>query len=142
MGHNQTPASFSCYNNSFQQEFANETASESPAPGGGSIAAYVGSLGVALGTMVANLSANKKGWEDKWHVYSAAAEKGQNKRPVIVLGRCRYGCLQSNIERNENGQSDRRGESKPQNSNGFSNQARNQCALAGDGNRSVIIADD
>ncbi|MBP7477622.1 MAG: glutamate formimidoyltransferase, partial [Chitinophagales bacterium] len=57
--------------------FADETASESPAPGGGSIAAYVGSLGIALGTMVANLSAQKKGWESQLNHFSAWAEKGQ-----------------------------------------------------------------
>ncbi len=57
--------------------FADETASESPAPGGGSISAYVGSLGVSLGTMVANLSSHKRGWDDKWEVYSDWAEKGQ-----------------------------------------------------------------
>ncbi len=58
-------------------EFANETASESPAPGGGSISAYVGSLGVSLATMVANLSAHKKGWDNKWEEFSVWAEKGQ-----------------------------------------------------------------
>ncbi len=58
-------------------EFANETAAESPAPGGGSISAYVGSLGAALGTMVANLSAHKRGWDDKWQFYSDWAVKGQ-----------------------------------------------------------------
>jgi len=57
--------------------FANETASESPAPGGGSISAYIGALGVSLGTMVANLSSNKPGWDDRWDVYSSIAEKGQ-----------------------------------------------------------------
>lgn len=57
--------------------FANETASESPAPGGGSISAYVGALGVSLGTMVANLSAHKRGWDDKWDYYSDWAVKGQ-----------------------------------------------------------------
>lgn len=57
--------------------FANETASESPAPGGGSISAYVGALGVSLGTMVANLSAGKKGWEGRWEEFSNWAEKGQ-----------------------------------------------------------------
>jgi glutamate formiminotransferase len=57
--------------------FAEETAGESMAPGGGSIAAYVGSLGVSLGTMVANLSAHKAGWDDKWEFYSDWAEKGQ-----------------------------------------------------------------
>lgn len=54
-----------------------ETASESPAPGGGSIAAYVGALGASLGTMVANLSAHKPGWDDKWRYFSDWAEKGQ-----------------------------------------------------------------
>jgi len=57
--------------------FANETASESPAPGGGSIAAYVGSLGAALATMVANLSSHKKGWDERWKEFSDVAEKGQ-----------------------------------------------------------------
>ncbi len=58
-------------------QFANETAGESPAPGGGSISAYVGTLGVALGTMVANLSAHKAGWDDRWEFFSRWAEKGQ-----------------------------------------------------------------
>lgn len=57
--------------------FAEETASESPAPGGGSIAAYMGTLGAALGTMVANLSAHKAGWDDKWEFFSKYAEEGQ-----------------------------------------------------------------
>lgn len=57
--------------------FADETASESPAPGGGSIAAYMGSLGAALGTMVANLSAHKPGWDDRWEEFSKWAENGQ-----------------------------------------------------------------
>ncbi len=57
--------------------FADETAGESPAPGGGSIAAYVGALGVSLGTMVANLSAHKAGWDEQWEFYSKWAEKGQ-----------------------------------------------------------------
>lgn len=58
-------------------EFADETASESPAPGGGSIAAYLGSLGASLATMVANLSSHKKGWDDRWEEFSNYAEKGQ-----------------------------------------------------------------
>lgn len=57
--------------------FALETASESPAPGGGSISAYAGALGAALGTMVANLSGHKPGWDDKWKYFSDWAEKGQ-----------------------------------------------------------------
>ena len=58
-------------------EFAHETASESPAPGGGSISAYMGSMGVALGTMVANLSSHKRGWDDRWEEFSDWAEKGK-----------------------------------------------------------------
>lgn len=57
--------------------FAEETASESPAPGGGSISAYMGALAAALGTMVANLSAHKPGWDDLWETFSDAAEEGQ-----------------------------------------------------------------
>ena len=59
------------------KEFADETASESPAPGGGSIAAYCGALAASLGTMVANLSSHKPGWDDRWEEFSATAEKGQ-----------------------------------------------------------------
>lgn len=59
------------------KDFALETASESPAPGGGSVSAYVGALGAALGTMVANLSAHKPGWDEKWEYFSDWAEKGQ-----------------------------------------------------------------
>lgn len=58
-------------------DFADETASESPAPGGGSIAAYIGSLGAALATMVANLSSHKKGWDERWEEFSDWAEKGE-----------------------------------------------------------------
>ena len=56
---------------------AAETASESPAPGGGSIAAYMGALGAALGTMVANLSSHKAGWDDRWEEFSDWADRGQ-----------------------------------------------------------------
>lgn len=56
--------------------FVDETASESPAPGGGSVAAYLGALGAALGTMVANLSAHKRGWDERWEIFSDWAEKG------------------------------------------------------------------
>lgn len=58
-------------------DFAVETASESPAPGGGSISAYMGALGVALGTMVANLSSHKAGWDARWREFSDWADKGQ-----------------------------------------------------------------
>ena len=57
--------------------FMEETASESPAPGGGSVSAYIGSLGAALGTMVANLSSHKKGWDERWKEFSDWAEKGK-----------------------------------------------------------------
>lgn len=57
--------------------FAEETASESPAPGGGSIAAYMGSMGAALATMVANLSSHKRGWDDRWEEFSKYAEEGK-----------------------------------------------------------------
>lgn len=60
------------------REFADETASESPAPGGGSISAYMGALAAALGTMVANLSAHKAGWDDRWEEFSDHAEKGRH----------------------------------------------------------------
>lgn len=58
------------------EAFADETASESPAPGGGSVAAYAATMGVSLATMVANLSAHKRGWDDRWEVFSAVAERG------------------------------------------------------------------
>ncbi len=66
------------------KEFANETASESPAPGGGSISAYVGVLGISLGTMVANLSAHKRGWDDRWEEFSEWAEKGQVIKDALL----------------------------------------------------------
>jgi len=65
--------------------FADETAGESPAPGGGSISAYVGALGVSLGTMVANLSAHKAGWDDQWEFYSKWAEKGQAYKNKLLF---------------------------------------------------------
>lgn len=58
--------------------FARETASESVAPGGGSVSAYMGALAAALGTMVANLSAHKRGWDDRWKEFSDWAERGQD----------------------------------------------------------------
>ncbi len=66
------------------RDFADETASESPAPGGGSIAAYVGALGAALATMVANLSAHKKGWDARWMEFSDWAEKGQGYKDELI----------------------------------------------------------
>jgi glutamate formiminotransferase/formiminotetrahydrofolate cyclodeaminase len=65
-------------------DFANETASESSAPGGGSIAAYCGSIGVALGTMVANLSSHKRGWDDRWEEFSIWAEKGMQYQKTLT----------------------------------------------------------
>ncbi|MBL7724895.1 MAG: glutamate formimidoyltransferase [Chitinophagaceae bacterium] len=65
-------------------DFADETASESPAPGGGSISAYVGALGVSLATMVANLSSHKKGWDDRWEEFSNWADKGEQLKNELV----------------------------------------------------------
>ncbi|MCF8258077.1 MAG: glutamate formimidoyltransferase [Flavobacteriales bacterium] len=64
--------------------FADETASESPAPGGGSISAYVGALGISLATMVANLSAHKRGWDDRWEKFSDHAERGQQLKNELL----------------------------------------------------------
>lgn len=64
--------------------FANETASESPAPGGGSISAYMGALGAALGTMVANLSSHKPGWDDRWEEFSKHAVVGQKIKDELL----------------------------------------------------------
>ena len=64
--------------------FANETASESPAPGGGSISAYCGAIGASLSTMVANLSAHKRGWDDKWEKFSKWAEKGLSYQNILL----------------------------------------------------------
>jgi glutamate formiminotransferase / formiminotetrahydrofolate cyclodeaminase len=66
------------------KRFADETASESPAPGGGSVAAYLGALGASLATMVANLSAGKKGWEQQWKTFSDDAEKGQQLKDSML----------------------------------------------------------
>jgi glutamate formiminotransferase / formiminotetrahydrofolate cyclodeaminase len=66
------------------KRFSEETAGESPAPGGGSVAAYVGALGAALGTMVANLSAHKRGWDDRWKEFSDWAVKGEALRNELL----------------------------------------------------------
>jgi glutamate formiminotransferase / formiminotetrahydrofolate cyclodeaminase len=66
------------------KDFADLTASEAPAPGGGSISAYLGALGISLGTMVANLSSHKKGWDDQWEDFSKWAEKGQVIKDQLV----------------------------------------------------------
>lgn len=64
--------------------FADETSSESPAPGGGSISAYMGALAAALGTMVANLSAHKAGWDERWEEFSDVAEKGRKLQEELI----------------------------------------------------------
>jgi glutamate formiminotransferase/formiminotetrahydrofolate cyclodeaminase len=66
------------------KELADETASESPAPGGGSVSAYVGALGISLGVMVANLSAHKRGWDDRWKEFSDVAEKGMRIQKELL----------------------------------------------------------
>ncbi len=67
------------------KRFSEETAGETPAPGGGSVAAYVGALGVSLGTMVANLSAHKRGWDDRWEEFSQWAERGEKLRNELLF---------------------------------------------------------
>ncbi len=67
------------------KRFSEETAAESPAPGGGSVAAYVGALGAALGTMVANLSAHKRGWDERWSEFSEWAVKGEKLRNELLF---------------------------------------------------------
>lgn len=66
------------------QGFAEETASESPAPGGGSVAAYMGALGASLATMVANLSSHKRGWDTRWKEFSDWAEKGKHYQQALL----------------------------------------------------------
>ncbi|PKP54241.1 MAG: glutamate formimidoyltransferase [Bacteroidetes bacterium HGW-Bacteroidetes-1] len=65
--------------------FVNLTASEAPAPGGGSVSAYIGSLGASLATMVANLSSHKRGWDDRWEVFSKWAEAGQKLKDELLF---------------------------------------------------------
>ena len=65
-------------------DFADLTASESVAPGGGSISAYVGALGVSLGTMVANLSSHKRGWDERWQEFSDWAQKGDMYKSTLL----------------------------------------------------------
>lgn len=67
------------------KDFSNETASESPAPGGGSISATMGALGISLATMVANLSSHKPGWDDRWEEFSQWAEKGQALKDELLM---------------------------------------------------------
>ncbi len=67
------------------RDLSEETASESVAPGGGSISAYVGALGVALGTMVANISAHKPGWDERWEEFSSWAQKGQRYKDRLLF---------------------------------------------------------
>lgn len=66
------------------EDFMNETASESPAPGGGSISAYIGSLGSALATMVANISSHKKGWDERWEEFSSWADMGKSYQNELL----------------------------------------------------------
>lgn len=66
------------------REFSDVAAGESPAPGGGSVSAYVGVLGAALATMVANLSSHKRGWDERWEEFSDAAEKGQQLKDALL----------------------------------------------------------
>jgi glutamate formiminotransferase/formiminotetrahydrofolate cyclodeaminase len=65
-------------------DFADETASESPAPGGGSVAALAGAMGASLATMVANLSSHKRGWDDRWEYFSQWAEQGQQLKNKLI----------------------------------------------------------
>lgn len=65
-------------------KFADATASESPAPGGGSISAYAGALGAALAAMVANLSSHKRGWDEQWAYFSDIAERAQHLKQQLL----------------------------------------------------------
>ena len=67
------------------EDFAHRTASEAPAPGGGSVAAYTAALGAALGTMVANLSAHKRGWDERWEFFSDWAVKGERYKQKLLM---------------------------------------------------------
>ena len=69
------------------REFCNETLSDSPAPGGGSVAALMGALGASLGGMVANLSAGKRGWDDKIEYFSKWAVKAQQLKDELLFAR-------------------------------------------------------
>jgi glutamate formiminotransferase/formiminotetrahydrofolate cyclodeaminase len=66
------------------ERFADETAGEAPAPGGGSVAAAIGALGAALGTMVANLSAHRRGWDERWEEFSRWADQGQGLKAELL----------------------------------------------------------
>ena len=66
------------------KKFADATSSESVTPGGGSVAAYLGTLGASLGTMVANISAHKRGWDDRWEEFSKQAEKGEKLKVTLL----------------------------------------------------------
>ena len=70
--------------NNTLRSFADITASESPAPGGGSVSAYLGVLGVSLATMVANLSSHKKGWDERWKEFGDQAEQGQQLKDKLL----------------------------------------------------------
>jgi glutamate formiminotransferase/formiminotetrahydrofolate cyclodeaminase len=65
-------------------QFSNATSSESTTPGGGSIAAYMGALGISLGTMVANISSHQRGWDDRWEEFSILAEKGEQLKAKLL----------------------------------------------------------
>ena len=66
------------------KDFTDETSTDSPTPGGGSVSAYIGALGVSLATMVANLSAHKRGWDEKWEEFSIYASKGEELKNKLI----------------------------------------------------------